>query len=78
MKKVFLLQLNLYVSAQAALYILGLADPNYSASGLRHFVRALYMCYNFRMVNSNQVYSDKAYPMMRLLKLMFPKGICLV
>lgn len=70
----FLLQLNLYVSAQAALYVLGLADPNQAASGLRHYVRALSMCYNFRAVNSNQVCSDKAYPMMRLLKLMFPKG----
>lgn len=67
-------QLIIYVSAQVSLYVTGISNLQYELLALRSYIRALYYCYKYRLVNSNKEQSDAAYPMMRVLKLMFPSG----
>lgn len=63
-----------YVSAQVALYVCGILDARFKHAALRHYLRGLLYCYNYRTIHSNQIQSDSAYPMMRLLSLIFRSG----
>lgn len=64
----------MYVSALAALYASGISHPEHKQSALKNYIRALSHCYSYKLINSNKEQSDAAYPMMRLLKLIFPAG----